>query len=122
MITITNIGINGKIFVNGQEVNVTGRNIEIRSGKMFIDGTPIDQYDESKLPVFKIVINGDVDSIKAETGDITVNGNVREVTSKNGNVRCHTVEGNVDSKNGNVVCDVIKGDCDTKNGNIMRRN
>lgn len=121
MITITNIGINGKIFLNGREVNVTGRKIEIRDGKMIIDGTPIDQYDESRLPVFKIEINGDVDSIQAETGDVTVNGNVREVTSKNGNVRCHTVEGNVDSKNGNVVCDVIKGSCDTKNGNIMRR-
>lgn len=117
---ISKVTINGKTRVNGRYVNLTGQNITITDRGMFVNGKPIEQFDESQVPVLKIEITGNVESLTTENGEVTVNGRVGTVVSKNGNVNCQTVEGNVESKNGNVMCGKIMGDCDTKNGNIMR--
>lgn len=117
---ISKMTINGKTRVNGRYVNLTGQNITITDRGMFVNGKPIEQFDESQVPVLRIEITGNVESLTTENGEVTVNGRVGTVVSKNGNVNCQTVEGNVESKNGNVMCGKIMGDCDTKNGNIMR--
>ena len=117
---ISKVTINGKIRVNGRYVNLTGQNITITDRGMFVNGKPIEEFDDSQVPVLKIEITGNVESLTTENGEVTVNGRVGTVVSKNGNVNCQTVEGNVESKNGNVMCGKIMGDCDTKNGNIMR--
>ena len=117
---ISKVTINGKTRVNGRYVNLTGQNITITDRGMFVNGKPIEEFDESQVPVLRIEITGNVESLTTENGEVTVNGRVGTVVSKNGNVNCQTVEGNVESKNGNVMCGKIMGDCDTKNGNIMR--
>lgn len=117
---ISQVTINGKTRVNGRYVNLTGQNITITDRGMFVNGKPIEEFDDSQVPVLKIEITGNVESLTTENGEVTVNGRVGTVVSKNGNVNCQTVEGNVESKNGNVMCGKIMGDCDTKNGNIMR--
>lgn len=117
---ISKVTINGKTRVNGRYVNLTGQNITITDRGMFVNGKPIEEFDDSQVPVLKIEITGNVESLTTENGEVTVNGRVGTVVSKNGNVECQTVEGNVESKNGNVMCGKIMGDCDTKNGNIMR--
>lgn len=117
---ISKMTINGKTRVNGRYVNLTGQNITITDRGMFVNGKPLEEFDDSQVPVLKIEITGNIDSLTTENGEVTVNGRVGTVVSKNGNVNCQTVEGNVESKNGNVMCGKIMGDCDTKNGNIMR--
>lgn len=117
---ISKMTINGKTRVNGRYVNLTGQNITITDRGMFVNGKPLEEFDDSQVPVLKIEITGNVESLTTENGEVTVNGRVGTVVSKNGNVNCQTVEGNVESKNGNVMCGKIMGDCDTKNGNIMR--
>lgn len=119
---ISKVTINGKTRVNGRYVNLTGQNITITDRGMFVNGKPIEEFDESQVPVLKIEITGNVESLTTENGEVTVNGRVGTVVSKNGNVECQTVEGNVESKNGNVIVTTCHGDCDTKNGNIIRNN
>lgn len=117
---ISKMTINGKTRVNGRYVNLTGQNITITDRGMFVNGKPLEEFDDSQVPVLRIEITGNVESLTTENGEVAVNGRVGTVVSKNGNVECQTVEGNVESKNGNVMCGKIMGDCDTKNGNIMR--
>lgn len=119
---ISKMTINGKTRVNGRYVNLTGQNITITDRGMFVSGKPIEEFDDSQVPVLKIEITGNVESLTTENGEVTVNGRVGTVVSKNGNVNCQTVEGNVESKNGNVIVTTCHGDCDTKNGNIIRNN
>lgn len=117
---ISKMTINGKTRINGRYVNLTGQDITITDKGMLVNGRPIEKFDDSSVPVLKIEITGNVETLTIENGEVTVNGRVGSIVSKNGNVDCQTVEGNVDSKNGNVMCTTIKGDCETKNGNIMR--
>lgn len=117
---ISKVTINGKTQINGHYINLTGQNVSITDNGIYVNGKPIEEFDESQVPVLRIEITGNVESLTTENGEITVNGRVGTVVSKNGNVNCQTVEGNVESKNGNVMCGKIMGDCDTKNGNIMR--
>lgn len=119
---ISKMTINGKTRVNGRYVNLTGQNITITDRGMFVNGKPLEKFDDSQVPVLRIEITGNVESLTTENGEVTVNGRVGTVVSKNGNVECQTVEGNVESKNGNVIVTTCHGDCDTKNGNIIRNN
>lgn len=91
---ISKVTINGKTQINGRYINLKGQNVSITDNGIYVNGKPIEEFDESQVPVLRIEITG--------------------------NVNCQTVEGNVESKNGNVMCGKIMGDCDTKNGNIMR--
>ena len=119
---ISKVTINGKTRVNARYVNLTGQNITITDRGMFVNGKPIEEFDDSQVPVLKIEITGNVESLTTENGEVTVNGRVGTVVSKNGNVNCQTVEDNMESKNGNVIVTTCHGDCDTKNGNIIRNN
>lgn len=106
--------------VNGRVIHAGGKSIEIRDGKIYVGGTPVEEYDEANMPVIKVEITGNVESLTIGCGEVTVQGNVGTVANKNGNVYCDTVEGDVDNKNGNVTCKTIQGDVTNKNGNIMR--
>lgn len=103
---ISKVTINGKTRVNGRYVNLTGQNITITDRGMFVNGKPIEEFDDSQVPVLRIEITGNVESLTTENGEVTVNGRV----------------GTVVSKNGNVIVTTCHGDCDTKNGNIIRNN
>lgn len=110
--------MSGSFWANGKEYKNIKGTIEINDDGIFVDGKPIEEYKEP--PVFKIVVEGSVESIETENADVEVKGSVNTITSKNGNVTCGDVMGNVDSKNGKVCCGNVAGDVTTKNGNIMR--
>ena len=118
---ISKMTISGKTRINGRYVNLTGQDITITDKGMFVNGKPIEEFDEneSQVPVLKIEITGNVENLTTENGEVTVNGRVGTIVSKNGNVDCQTVEGNIESKNGNISVTTCHGDCDTKNGNIF---
>ena len=108
----------GSFYANGKEYKNIKGTIEITDSGIFVDGKPIEEYKEP--PVFKIVIEGSVETIESENADVEVKGTVTTVNSKNGNVTCSKVLGNVETKNGNVMCGSVDGEVTTKNGNIMR--
>ena len=117
--SILNFGANcGKIVVNGKVYENVKGTMEITDKGIFVNGKPIEEYEEA--PVLKIEISGNVESISSENADIEVRGNVNNVTTKNGNVNVgKDVLQNVDTKNGNVhVNGKVMGDVTTKNGNI----
>ena len=117
---ISNIHGNGKTVINGKVYENIRGNMTITDEGIFIDGKPIEEYQEP--PVIKIEITGGVDAIESENADVTVNGPAGSVTTMNGNVQVSGgVKGNVDTKNGNVtVGGGVGGDVTTKNGNITR--
>ena len=108
----------GSFYANGKEYKNIKGTIEITDSGIFVDGKPIEECKEP--PVFKIVIEGSVETIESENADVEVKGTVTTVNSKNGNVTCSKVLGNVETKNGNVMCGSVGGEVTTKNGNIMR--
>lgn len=81
---ISKVTINGKTRVNGRYVNLTGQNITITDRGVFVNGKPIEEFDDSQVPVLKIEITGNVES-------------------KNGNVMCGKIMGDCDTKNGNIM-------------------
>lgn len=81
---ISKVTINGKTRVNGRYVNLTGQNITITDGGIFVNGKPLEEFDESQVPVLRIEITGNVES-------------------KNGNVMCGKIMGDCDTKNGNIM-------------------
>ena len=117
---ISNIHGNGKTVINGKVYENIRGNMTITDEGIFIDGKPIEEYQEP--PVIKIEITGSVGAVESENADVTVNGPAGSVTTKNGNVQVSGgVKGNVDTKNGNVtVGGGVEGDVTTKNGNITR--
>lgn len=100
---ISKMTINGKTQIKGRYVNLTGQNVTITDGGIYVNGKPIEEFDESQVPVLKIEITGNIETLTTENGEVTVNGRVGTIVSKNGNVNCQTVEGNVESKNGNIM-------------------
>jgi len=116
--TIIN-SVGGSFSFNGKEYKHIHGQVVITDKGIFVDGKPIEEYEEP--PVFKIVVEGNVETIETENADVEVNGSVNTITSKNGNVKCKDVTGSVDSKNGNVYCGSVGGDVTTKNGNIFRQ-
>ena len=108
----------GSFSVNGKEYNNIKGTIEITDNGIYVNGKPIEEYKEP--PVFKIFVEGNVESIETENADVEVKGSVNTINSQNGNVTCSEVKGNVESKNGNIMCGKVEGDVTTKNGNIMR--
>ena len=117
---ISKVTINGKTQINGRYINLTGQNVSITDNGIYVNGKPIEEFDESQVPVLRIEITGNVETIETEDADVTVNGRVGSISSKNGNVQAQTVEGDIVSKNGNVCVNTCHGSCDTKNGNIIR--
>lgn len=78
------ITISGKTQINGRYINLTGQNVSITDNGIYVNGKPIEEFDESQVPVLKIEITGNVES-------------------KNGNVMCGKIMGDCDTKNGNIM-------------------
>ena len=99
------------------------KNMTINNGKITVDGMSLEEwYNRDDIVVINITVNGDVESINADSCDtISINGNANYVNTKNGNVSVSgNIEGNAESKNGNITANTIHGNAETKNGNIYR--
>jgi cytoskeletal protein CcmA (bactofilin family) len=98
------IQINGICFEN-----ITGGNITIRNGKVFVDGEEVKVGDENTK--FKdVYITGDVRNIKC-AGSVHITGNVKGDIDCGGSCHCGNVGGSVDA-GGSVVCGTVGGDVD----------
>jgi len=66
---------------------------------MYVDGKEV--FTENKS-VTKIVITGNVGSIKTETADITVNGTVQTATTETGDINAKSILGNATTETGDI--------------------
>lgn len=120
--TICQMNINGgRIEINGREYCLHGKSLEMRDGHIFVDGTPIEEYDESNIPVLKIEVTGNVESLRTESGDVTVNGSCGFVKTMSGDVTCDDISDGVQTMSGDVRCGNIHGGCSTMSGDIYRQ-
>lgn len=128
---------NGCTVINGG--TISGEVIEIKDGRMFVNGKPFEDWSESDEKVINITINGNVDSldvvccssitisgdakkVKTGSGDIKVNGSVSgDVKTGSGDVECSDVEGDVSTGSGNVHCGYVRGRVSTGMGNIYHK-
>ncbi len=107
-----------RVTINGKTYE--GRSIEVKGGKVTIDGQPA---GEAVKRVEVVVLSGDTLSIKAD-GDVRA-GKVLGNVDAGGVVACDDVGGNVDA-GGSVTCHNVKGDvdagdsvmCDNVGGNV----
>lgn len=84
---ISKVTINGKTQINGRYINLTGQNVSITDNGIYVNEKPIEEFDESQVPVLRIEITGNVESL----------------TTENGNVMCGKIMGDCDTKNGNIM-------------------
>jgi len=119
--------MNGTVF--------SGKNINIRNGKVIIDGKEqkcddkviniMVEGDIERLDVTsaeKIAIQGNVGSVKTDVANVDINGHVEGgVTTEVGNVKCGDVGGNVKSEVGNITCENVNGKVKTEVGDIKYR-
>lgn len=86
-----NIQTNGSITINGKKIdNASGSNIQIKNGKVIVDGVDINKDDDSKI--LNITIIGDVKNIDIDNcNEMNIEGNVEKIKT---GTSC-TVKGNV---------------------------
>jgi len=121
--------INGKRYIGGRNITVTG-------DKIVIDGKVVSGYENEKN--ITIVIESElVENVKLDAGTITVNGNVAKATTGSGNIKVKgdlvgdikvgsgdiavdgNISGNVQTGSGDVnVRGDIYGDVETRSGDI----
>lgn len=98
-------------------------NVEIRGGRVFVDGKPIEELDAPQNEKnITINITGDVERLKVDyCGDVNIQGNAGRVETHGGNVKVKCdVLGDVETHGGNVNCMAIGGDCTVHGGNIYK--
>jgi hypothetical protein len=108
------IRINGKTF--------HGNSVVVNNGRIIVDGKPVDDNDIVQSKNISIVVEGDINEIKADVVDtITVHGSAKTIKTTNGDVEIGgDVSGDIDTTNGNIKCGNVGGSVKTLNGNIRR--
>lgn len=71
---------NSKVSINGK--TYSGNNIEVKNGKVWIDGKPAEDYAPTgdKSHTYNVTINGNPQGV-ATLGDVTVNGNCGDIAT-----------------------------------------
>ncbi len=108
---------NGELSIDGMHIpgNFSGRNIQVRNGKIIVDG--VDITPDAKT--ITVEIHGNVDRLESGAcQSTTVNGNVGDINGGSGNIHCGAVTGNVSSGSGKVTCVSIKGNVSTGSGSV----
>lgn len=95
--------------VNGKAFQVSGSNVSIVDGKVYVDGKEI--CDSSKEPETIVTVEGDVQNLRGVEGDVVIKGNVTGIVEAGGSVSCGDIGGHVDA-GGSVNCKNINGDVD----------
>jgi len=105
------------IIVNGSEYS--GNNIVISNNKIIIDGN--DVTPDSKI--IEIKIDSDINELKVDCCDkIEINGNVYSVKTQSGDVDISgDVSGSIKTMSGDVDCGNVTGSISTMSGDIKHR-
>jgi hypothetical protein len=93
----------------------SGRNIVIKDGKVFVDGT--DVTPDSKEITVSVI--GDLENLEIDHAKtIEIKGNIGKVRSGSGDVNCERIGGDVQTGSGDVECSYINGSVQTGSGDV----
>ena len=112
----------GKITINGK--TYTGNKIRLSGNTVFIDDRAIDNEEDDRR-IVKVIVEGDLASLKTESASVEVRGDVYGNVDAGGSVQCDNVTGAVRAS-GSVQCDRVGADvnaggsvqCDDIGGNV----
>lgn len=105
------VTINGKTY--------SGRTVEVRNNKVFVDGKEADAEDSKQITV---QVTGDLGSLHVDNCEhVVVHGQVGSVETMSGNVQCGNVAGDVKTMSGNITCGDVEGGVQTMTGNIRKK-
>jgi len=106
------------VHINGK--SYPGNNVSMINGKVFIDGKEIQGEETEKEILFKI--QGNLGSLKIESGSVEVSGDVGTLEITSGNVKISgDVKGSVDLTSGNIkIQGKIEGNASVACGNIKK--
>ena len=105
---------NGAVGINGH--SFSGRNIQIDSNKVIVDGVT---QDGDLVGEITVTVYGDVDSLHTSSGDVKAES-VNKISTEAGSVVCGNVSGSVSTQSGAVVCGSVSGSINTMSGNIRQ--
>ncbi|MGG1659557.1 hypothetical protein [Brevibacillus sp. NRS-1366] len=92
------------ITINGQSIQVSGRNISIVNNSVIVDGVVV----QSGLSgIVKVEFTGDLASLQT-SGDASIQGNINGDVSASGDVKCGDVGGDVRAS-GDINCGHVNG-------------
>ncbi|QRE00167.1 hypothetical protein [Burkholderia phage BCSR5] len=105
--------------VNVNGVTISGGNISIVNGKVYVDGNLVETGEAKTI---NINVEGSVESIKADACSyVKVSGDAGTVSTVSGDVQCGNVlHGSVSTVNGDVKCGNVMGNVSTVSGDISR--
>ena len=107
-------GAKSKIVVNGH--TIVGRNVSIVNGVVTVDGKVVELPDAKEI---KIVVEGDLGSLRVDAGDVSVQGSCGEVEVNQGSVTvAGDVKGEIQVDQGRVECNDVYSDVKVDMGNI----
>jgi autotransporter translocation and assembly factor TamB len=105
-----------RIVINGESISVSGNNISIINGQIYVDGKLVKEELSGNVSVS---FEGDLASLKTD-GSATINGNVLGDVDAGGSVKCGNIEKSVDA-GGSVNCLNVGGDVDAGGSISMKR-
>lgn len=102
------------------------RNVVINNGEIWINGQRVTNDDKGNVFVndanYDIHVEGNVDSIKTQSGDVTVSGSTGSISTASGDVEVgNNVQGSISTASGDItVRGSVTGNCSTMSGIIRR--
>jgi len=120
--TMTTGGSTTTIVVNGKSYSLPkGTKVQITNQGVLVNGTQIEEFDQTGLKTISITINGDVNSVETDGAELTVHGDVTTVSTVSGDVKATTISGSVSTMSGDVTSNEIHGSVKTMSGDIRTK-
>lgn len=107
-------GINGATWINNVKIE-GAQTISINNGKIYVNGNLREGLES---PSIEVKIEGNVASVRTDSGNVSVTGDVTTINTASGDVTCKDVKGGVLTMSGDVTCGNIGGNVSTMSGNI----
>lgn len=107
-------GINGATWINNVKIE-GAQTISINNGKIYVNGNLREGLES---PSIEVKIEGNVASVRTDSGDVSITGDVSTVNTTSGDVSCKDVKGGVLTMSGDVTCGNVGGNVSTISGNI----
>lgn len=106
--------INGATWINNVKIE-GAQTISINNGKIYVNGK---LREDLKSPSIEVKIEGNVSSVRTDSGDVSIMGDVTTINTASGDVSCKDVNGGVLTMSGNVTCGNVSGNVSTMSGDV----
>ena len=117
-------GNNGTtVTINGKTYKLPAGSVNVVDSKIYHNGKLVDDFSDTKEPIYNIMISGDNNNISTHSGNITVNGNAGSVTTQSGDIEIsRDVNGDVKTTSGDInIKGNVYGRCSAVSGDINAR-